>query len=99
MDETLTFREHNARLSVAASRALGNVIGKTRELRDLGVYSYDKLVKSCVFSILDYGAEVRGFGYSKQLEDIQLRTAQFFLGVNKYCPLPCLNAEMAFFTS
>lgn len=70
VDEVLGFKLHMERVAHSGSRALGAVIGKTRDLKDLGLYSYDKLVTSCVFSILDYGAEVTGFVKSKQAEDV-----------------------------
>lgn len=81
-------------IATSASRALGMIINKTSTLGDLGHRSFDRLVKSCVFSILDYGSEVVGPCNDKLLDDVQHRASRFFLGVNRFCPIPCLNAEM-----
>lgn len=99
MDELLHFGMHVDRVASAGSRALGSVINRTRELRDLGFMCYDKLLKSCVFSVLDYGSEVTGFANCKQVEDVQNRASRFYLGVPRGCPLPCLNAEMGWYNT
>lgn len=52
-----------------------------------------------MFSILDYGAEVTGLKTHHSLVEVQNRAARFYLGVNKFCPLPCLNLEMGWMTS
>lgn len=98
LDECLNYKKHNEAMASSGSRALGGVIGKTIHLRDLGFDTYDQLVRSCVFSILDYGAEVTGYVRGKNLEDVQYRAARFFLGLNKFSPLPCLNAEMGWYS-
>lgn len=36
---------------------------------------------------------------SKEIEEVQLRAARYFLGVNRFCPIPCLNAEMGWYGS
>lgn len=99
VDETLSFSECLEELAASGSRALGAVINKCRTHRDLGFKTYDKLINSCVFSILDYGAEVTGFRMHQSLIDVQNRAARYFLGVNRFCPLPCLNMELGWLSS
>lgn len=99
VDETLSFKQHVEEIAVSGSRALGAVLGKSRELGDLGYASYDRLINSCVFSVLDYGAEITGAVASKVIEDVQNRATRFFMGVNRFCPLAVLNVEMGWMPS
>lgn len=99
VDETLSFKRHSEVISAAGSRALGGIISKTKELKDLGYLSFNQLMRSCVFSVLDYGAEIMGWIYSKEIENVQLRAARFYLGLNRCAPIPCLNAEMGWLDS
>lgn len=99
LDDVLSFKQHFVRVASSGSRALGSVMCKVRELRDLGFKCYDKLVKSCVFPVLDYGAEVFGLAKSKLIEDVQYRAARFYLGLNRSTPLTCLNLEMGWYSA
>lgn len=94
IDETLSFRACLEELNSSASRAFGAVVNKVRTHGNIGYKSYDRIIHSCVFSILDYGSEVIGMRSYRGLEDIQNRAARYFLGVNRFCPLPCLSLEM-----
>lgn len=94
LDETLTYRDCTEELARSAGRALGSVMQKMKTYGNMGFRAYDKLVRSCVFSIMDYGAEVTGFKTPKCMEDVQNRAARLYMGVNRSCPLPCLQAEM-----
>lgn len=99
LDETLNYREHFDTMAASGSRALGAVLSKTRHLTDLGFMSYEKLISSCVFPVIDYGAEINGYLSSKALEDVQLRAARFYMGLPRSTPLPCLNSEMGWLDS
>lgn len=98
-DETLSFKAHAEVIASSGSRALGAVLSRVSALKDLGYLTYDRLIRACVFSILDYGAEVVGFGKHNAIEDVQQRAARFYMGVNRFCPIPCLNAEMGWLES
>lgn len=98
IEETITFSTSYVELANSASKALGAIINKSKHHRDIGFKTFDKLIQSCVFSIMDYGAEVTGLRSHHSLEDVQNRAARFYLGVNKFCPLPCLNLEMGWLT-
>lgn len=98
LDECLSFNMCYEELGLSASRALGAVISKCSTHKGLGFKTYDKVIQSCVFSILDYGAEVTGLRSHQRLDDVQNRAARYFLGVNRFCPLPCLNLETGWLT-
>lgn len=94
VDEILSYSRHHAEINASASRALGAIIQKTKELKDISYNAYNELVRSCVFSILDYGAELAGFKHPKSIDDVLHRACRYFMGLNRSCPLPCLTAEM-----
>ena len=45
-------------LSDSAGRALGAIIAKTKNLKDLGFKTYQKLFNTGVLPVLNYGAEI-----------------------------------------
>lgn len=93
-DECLKFNQAEEELASAAGRALGSVIGKTREHRDLGIKTFTKICNGCINPIIDYSCEVLGHSTGKSLSDVQLRACRFYLGVPRNTPLPCLTAEL-----
>lgn len=99
LDETLSFKPCLEELGAASSRALGALITKIRNAGDIGYKSFDKLIRACVFSVMDYGAEVTGFRSLDCLDDVTNRAARYYMGVNKTCTLPCLNLEMGWLTN
>ena len=73
-DEFLTLDEGITQLANAGSRALGSVIGKTRDNFDLGYQSYSKLFTTCVTPVVDYASSAWSLGKDYQkLDSIQLR--------------------------
>ena len=82
-------------ISAAASRALGSVIGKTRDHFELSHSPYSRLFKSCIVPILDYssGAWAVGGNYSK-LDRIQNRCVRFFCGLPKTTSTLALVGDM-----
>lgn len=93
-DECLNFGLAVDELSHSASRALGSVLNKCRTHRNTAYKSYCKMIEACVNPITDYCGEVLGHETQKRMEDIQYQACRSFLGVSKFTPLPCLNAEM-----
>ena len=61
-DQHLTMEPARDQLSKAGSRALGQVIGKTRDNFDLGYHSFSKLFSTCMAPVLDYGNSVWAMG-------------------------------------
>ena len=71
-------------LSKAASRALGAVVGKTRDNTDLSYSSYSALFHGCVVPILDYASGAWSLGMAcDKLESIQMRALHFYMGTPK----------------
>lgn len=66
---------------------------------DFGLRTYTQLIESCVFSVCDYGAEVTGHKTPREIDNVMLHAARYYLGVNKFCPLPCLHSEMGWLSS
>ena len=75
-------------LSLAGSRAVGQIIGKTKCNLDLGFGSYSKLVDACVMPVLTYccGAWWTGRGNIAKLDGVQLRAIKFYCGVPRSAP-------------
>ena len=69
-------------LADGANRALGSVIGRTRDNYDLNFASYLQLYHSCVVPIMDYCAGVWGVnGKFTALDSIQHRAIRYYCGV------------------
>ncbi len=94
LDEYLTFSRVTSTLSAAGSRALGGMITKYKQVKDLGFKTYTKLFHTLVCPILDYGSEVFGFKSFKCMDDVQNRAIRFFTGVHKYAPIQGYIGDM-----
>ena len=76
-DEHLDFDKCAKTLSDAAARALGSIITKFKQFKNIGYKTYN----SGVSSILDYGASVWDYGNHKYGQQVQNRAITYFLGV------------------
>lgn len=94
LDEMLSFALSYMELGASSSCALGSLINKCKTHKNMGLKTFDRLVEGGVFSIIDYGAEVTGFDSHRALDDVYNRASRYFIGLNKFCPLPCLSLEM-----
>ena len=94
LDEFLDYNVTADILADSAGRALGAVIGKTKQFKDLGFNTFSKLVKSGVIPVLNYGSEIWGFMKFKTCENIQNRAARYFLGLHRFTPIPALRGEL-----
>ena len=56
--------------------------------------TYSKLVKSCVFSVLDYGSEIFGIYKYDQIQRVQNIAARVFLGLNKFAPILSIQGDI-----
>lgn len=99
LDDVLDFKECIEVLASRAGRALGQIIDKSKEIKDLGFESFEKLYQSCVCPILDYGSEVWGLKDSKIIDDVQNRAIRYYLGVGKSTPLAGLMGETGWLAS
>ena len=93
-DEYLNFDKCAKTLSEAAGRALGSIITKFKQYKNIGYHTFTKLYKAGVNSILDYGASVWGFGNHKYAQQVQNRAIRYFLGVHKNSPNFAIQSEM-----
>ena len=79
----------------SASRALGGVINKFKTLKDCGYKTFTKLFETGVLSILNYGAEIWGYGNFPKCDNVMNRAMRYFLGVHRFAPIAALHGDMA----
>ena len=94
LDEHLDFSKCSEILAESASRALGGIISKFNMLKDCGYKTYTKLFDSGVLPILNYGAEIWGYGKHPKCDNILNRAMRYFLGVHKYAPTAAVQGDM-----
>ena len=94
LDYKLNFEHHFDEVSAAAGRALGKIISKFKEMKNVGYKTFTKLFETGVDSVISYGAEIWGTIQSKKLERVQHRACRYFLGVNPFTALPFLYGDM-----
>jgi ssDNA-binding Zn-finger/Zn-ribbon topoisomerase 1 len=95
LDEHMDFNKCSQVLSESASRALGGVINKFKLLRDCGYKTFTKLFETGVLSILNYGAEIWGYGNFPKCDNVMNRAMRYFLGVHRFAPTAALHGDMA----
>ena len=97
LDEHLNYKATGNKLSEAAARATGKLIGKFYSNKGLGIKTYSVLYESCICPIIDYCSGVWGNVQNEKLDRIHSRILQCFLGMNRYAPKPVIEGEMATF--
>jgi hypothetical protein len=93
LNEFLVFDKSVEILSESAGRALGAIIGKFRNYRDVGFNTFTKLYNACVIPIVDYMSSIWGFGEYTQCDKVQFRALRYYFGVNKYTPILGIAGE------
>ena len=93
-DETLTFDKSIETLSRSPARALGAIISKVNNLRNISYNTFTKLYESCVFPIMTYGSAVWVYKCKSELDKIQNRAQRYFMGVHKYAPNLAMMCNM-----
>ena len=89
---TDTTTEH---LAMSGSRALAQVIHKTKHNFDLGYETYTKLFHSMVTPILDYCNGVWNIGKNcKRFDNVQNRAIRYYCRLNKTSPIAGMNGDM-----
>ena len=85
-------------LAKGGSRALGQVIGKTKGNYDLSYASFTKLFDIMVVAILDYAVgswiNLRSANQCKKLDNIQNRAICFFCGIPRSSPVSGFTGNM-----
>jgi hypothetical protein len=91
IDEHLTLKDMVEDRAAAGKRALGSWLGRCRrEVGDVGVGTFKKLLNSLVKSIILYGAEIWGCVCSLDVvQQVQLRAFCLFFGVPCIPGYPC----------
>ena len=93
-DEYLTLEKCGKALSEFGGRALGFVISKFKQFKNVGYNTFTKLYDTGVNSIISYGASIWGYGNEKLGQAVQNRAMRYFLGVHKTAPLHSIQADM-----
>ena len=99
LDEHLTFEACSKTLADSGGRALGAIISKFKEYKDLGYKTFTKLFDACVAPVLDYGSGIWGKAKVKHAELVQNKAYRYFLGVHKFTPIAAMQAEMGWLPS
>ena len=88
--------EHIATIqALAASKSLGQLIGKTKQNYNLGYYSFTKLFHNTVIPVMEYSIGAWNIGTPcTKLDQIQNRAAWYFLGIPKSSPIQGLIGEI-----
>ncbi len=94
LDQYLTFQNATEILSSAAGRALGGMINKYRNMREMGYNTYSKLFESLVCPVMDYGAAIWGGKSYDSLNNVFNRAQRFFTGVHRLCPIDGFTGDM-----
>lgn len=81
-------------LSDAATRALGNIIGKFKCTDNITYETYSKCFHTNVNPITDYGAEVWGYLKEASTYLIQIKAIRSYLGIHKFAPKLALLGDM-----
>jgi hypothetical protein len=94
MDEFLNFETTVELLAGAANRALGSIISKFNNIRNVGYKTFKKLYHTNICPILDYSSGVWGFKKYKSCDKVQYRAIRYYLGVHNKAPLLSLQGDM-----
>ena len=84
----------SSELQDSANRALGSIICQMKKCGGFPLSTFQMLIESCVYSIIDYGMEIYGFNPHPSANSVQLRALRSFLGVKKTTPTAGIKAEM-----
>ena len=78
----------------SGGRALGSMISKIHNFKDVGFETYTKLYNSCVTPVTDYCSGVWGFRDFNKSDMVQNRAIRYFLGVHRFTPILAINGDM-----
>ena len=80
-------------LTNAATKSFGRITNIFKEIKNMGIKSYETLYESYIIPILNYGAGVWGFAEQTQPQVLQNRMKRYYMGVNKFAPNSALGLE------
>ena len=99
INEYLDFSGTEDTLSKAGGRALGSVISKIQNYRDVDYKTYSKLYYSCVVPVIDYCSGIWGFKQFDKIDMVQNRAIRYFMGVHRFTPILAFTGDMGWITS
>ena len=99
LDEFLNFDSCAKVLSESAGRALGGVIYKFKNLKDVGFKTFEKMYQSGVTTVSDYGSEIWGYTFCSSCNNVHNRAMRYYLGVHRFAPIAGLHGEFGWLSS
>ena len=99
LDENLTYASCSKTLADSAGRALGAVISKFKQFKEVGYHTFTKMFNTCVVPVLDYSCEIWGKNNVCHSDLIQNKACRYFLGVHNFTAIPALYGEMGWLPS
>ena len=94
LHENLDFTVTADTLFNSGGRALGSMISKIHNFKDIGFEAYSKLHNSCVVPVTDYCSGVWGFWNFPKSDIVQNRAIRYYLGVHRFTPTLALSGDM-----
>ena len=95
LDEYLNYNITAETLCSSASRALGALHSKTRNLKNCTYHTYSHLFSSGICPILHYSSSIWGYKQFLKCQNVQNKAIRHFLGLNKFSPNLMLIGDMA----
>lgn len=99
LDEYMTFDKCANVLGSSAGRALGGVIAKFREMKNVGGKTFTKMFEAAVVPVCDYASGVWGFKDFSCMNNVQNRSIRYFLGVHRFAPNGAIQGDMGWMPS
>ena len=98
-DEYLTFDINATVLAGAATRALGAIRSKFKDLKQCGFKTFNTLFNSGVLTISDYSAAIWATKCFPKIEQVSYKAARYFLGVHRFAPVDALLGDMGWLSA
>ncbi len=80
----MSLKKNVETLTDAATRSFGRIVNVFKQLKNMGIGTYQTLYNSYVCSIMNYGAAAWGYVDQNDPQVLQNLVQQFYLGVNRY---------------
>ena len=93
-DEFLNFDFHKQEISDSGLNALGGLIQKYKNIECMSHRSYKRYFDTCVWPVVDYGAEVWGYNSGSSIESVQTKAIRIFLGVHKFAAHLAISGDI-----
>ena len=93
-NEFLNFKDTAQVLSDSAGRALGGVISKFQNTRDVGFNTFNCLYSACILPIMEYCSGVWGFQDFKSCDHIQNRAMRYYFGVHRSASIAAMRGDI-----